>query len=58
MVAGAFLLTGALPLTGQDASLHVQALLNGFSAGFHFLVLKVLRFSSYMFILTFLSIDG
>ena len=58
MVAKAFLLTGASLLTGLDAPAHIQALLDGFSAGFHFLVLKVLRISSYMFILIFSSIEG
>ena len=41
MVAEAFLLTGVSLLTGLDASVHVQALLDGFSAGFCFLGLKV-----------------
>ena len=40
-MAETFLLTGASLVTGLDISAHVQALLNGFSAGFHFLVLKV-----------------
>ena len=41
VVTEAFLLTGASLVTGLDISVHVQALLDGFSAGFHFLVLKV-----------------
>ena len=41
IVAEASLLTGASLVTGLDISGHVQALLDGFTAGFHFLVLKV-----------------
>ena len=41
MVAEAFLLKGASLVTGLDISAHVQVLLNSYSAGFHFLVLKV-----------------
>ena len=41
VVAEAFLLTGASLVTGLDIFAYVQAFLNGLSAGFHFLVLKV-----------------
>ena len=40
-VAEASLLNGASLVTGLDISVHVQALLDGFSAGFYFLVWKV-----------------
>ena len=53
IVAEASLLTGAFLVTGLDISVLVWALLDGFSAGFHFLVLKVwcCRVFSHMFIL-------
>ena len=41
IVAEAFLLTGAFLVMVLDISVHVWAVLNGFSAGFYFLVLKV-----------------
>ena len=41
IVAEASLFTGAFLVTGLDISVHVQAFLDGFSAGFHFPVLKV-----------------